>query len=195
MTQEQALSILGGDENQVDEYVTQTVFDLKTNLLKGSIVPQVLRKKAEKQNFMAQALMAMGYEEEELVIEPFELPETTSKSDVLVEFYRSYEKQQSRLKLMLMNAHHPSVISKIMILLADLEEQKLLKIALNFEDLSLEDDVKISDFIDSGNIINELKNSDGTILISKMDDQFPTLKKEIAKSLKYYKFVQQKSDR
>lgn len=195
MTEQEAISFLGGDEDHVDEFVTQEVFDLKTNLLKGAIVPQVVTKKAEKLDRMADALAALGYEDErsEAININLELSSTLAKD--LVHFYRDFEQKMSQLKLRLMQSFHPRITSQILMQLAELEANKFICLANLFANISNSEEIKLSEYIDSGVILSELKQLPESTDLLQDADSFPTLKKEIDKSAKYCKFVEAKKNR
>jgi hypothetical protein len=193
MTRSEAIIHLGGDEGHIDEFVTQEVFDLKTKLLKGALVPQVMTKKAEKLHTMADALIVFGYEEEAAPDFDLVLPDTLTLVEDLIGFYRVYEQKLSALKLQLMQAFHPRIIASTLSLMASLEGKKYQILANRFEQEDL--DVKLSEHVDSGVILSELKSAASGDNLSGSLSQFPTLKKEISKSFKYCKFVEAKKSR
>lgn len=195
MTEQEAISFLGGDEEQVDEFVTQEVFDLKTNLLKGAIVPQVVFKKAEKLDRMADALAALGYEDERSDSIDIQLVLFTSLAEDLVHFYRDFEQKMSQLKLRLMQSFHPRITAQILVQMAELEANKLICLADIFNRSISSEDVKLSDYVDSGIILSELKQLPDSFDLLEDFDSFPTFKKEVDKSIKYCKFVEAKKNR
>lgn len=194
MTSTEAISYLGGDEDHVEEYVTQEVFELKTNLLKGTIVPQVMIKKAEKLALMADALVTLGFEDEHLDHLNTELLIRGNSADHLIHFFRKYEEYMSILKLKLMQAFHPRVVSQILLRLSELETQKFRLLYRTFSNFKAEDASKLSEHIDSGLIISELKSTALDNDVVSDLNSFPTLKKEINKSFKYCKFVDSKKE-
>lgn len=195
MSEQEAIAILGGDENSVEEFVTEKVFSLKTSLLRGVIIPSVFRKKAEKMSLVADSLVTLGFEDENYG-KTIEDPVLRSNKLIdLLEFYRTYETILSSLKLDLMQAFHPRIISKIIERLAHLEHQRLIRLAENFEHTELDPNVKLSDFINTGEIIAEIKNHLKLDKVEVGEIQNGTeLKKEISKSLKYYNFVRSKEN-
>lgn len=193
MNKQEAVAILGGDQERVEEFVTQHVFELKTNLLKGTLVPQVIKKKAKKLSAMAIALMALGFEEEvhESINVELKIEDTNVQS--VIEFFRNYEKSNSQLKLLVMQAFHPGVIAGILEDIANLEGNKFSSLRIAFGEKDGE--TKLSEYVDSGAIISELKRVDVSKDVSELVDELPEMKKEIIKSFKYCKFVQSKSGR
>lgn len=193
MTKEEAISILGGGETQIEEFVTQEVFDLKTNLLKGALVPQVLFKKADKLCVIADALEAVGFEDEKPTLIESILNSEMVSSDHLISFYRTYESELSLVKLGLMRAFHPRIVAGILFQLGKLEEQRLLALANCFSIGTDAPSVKLSDVVDSGVILQELKKAK-KITLKELDlNLYPTLQQDVVKSIKYLKFVEAKS--
>lgn len=192
MTVQEAISFLGGDDTKIDEFVTQQVFALKSNLLKGSLVPMVLKKKAEKLSRMTDALIVLGYENEHFSnsYSAIELPAFNATE--LIRFYRDFEQKMSLLKLKLMQSFHPGVVAGILLQMADLESSRLVNIYKFSNHLNLIEEVKLSDHIDTGSILTELKTTNTHEDLYKQLDHLPTLKKEINKSFKYCKFVEAK---
>ncbi len=195
MTSQEAISVLGGDENQVEEFVTQEVFELKTNLLKGTLVPQVMEKKAEKLEHMAHALVVLGFEDEQTEEIDLTLKPTTAVVSELLVFFRDYEQKQSQLKLRLMQSFHPKVVAQLLRQMAVLEGKKFVMLKDVFLNTAAEVNVKLSEYIDSGVIISELKSVSTEQHVGEHLASFPTLKKEIDKSFKYCKFVEAKKRR
>lgn len=195
MTVQEAISFLGGDETQIDEFVTQEVFSLKSNLLKGSLVPMVMNKKAEKLSRMADALIILGYEDEHFS-NPYSPVELFAFSATeLIRFYRDFEQKMSLLKLNLMQSFHPRVVAGILRQMADLESSRLISIYQFSNHINPVEAVKLSDHIDTGSILTELKTVNSQADIYKQLDHLPALKKEINKSVKYCKFVEAKKIR
>lgn len=192
MEENEAIAILGGRPNEVEEFVTQEVFEFKTKLLMGGILPSVFRKRAEKLKLMSDALIALGFELEVSPVQLSPLQLVSPKKEDLLQLYRSFEQQMSQFKLILMQAIHPNVVAEILLHLAELEHQKLLLIYQVLGHLSSDDSVKMSDYINSGEIIFELKRSNQEIINNTFLNAAPWLKKEISKSAKYYKFVSEK---
>ncbi|CAG5076863.1 hypothetical protein [Parvicella tangerina] len=195
MTHEEAISYLGGHEDHVEEFITQEVFDLKTKLLKGTLVPQVLKKKAEKLSLLAEALVVLDFEDESLDQQAFDLTLIDASVGQILDFYRQYEKHSSQLKLQLMQAFHPRIVAQLLNLLAELENTKFRLLFNHFNQHEPDTSTKLSDYIDSGIIISELKSIDSSIDLTTNLDAVPSLKKEINKSIKYCKFVDEKNKR
>ncbi|MCB9195621.1 MAG: hypothetical protein H6600_06000 [Flavobacteriales bacterium] len=192
MTKEEAITYLGGNEQQVEEFLTQHIFELKSNQLKSTILPQVLYKKSDKLFNMAEALTELGYEDEQFDYKTNNLILKSASRDDLISFFRSYEQELSRLKLYLMNAYHPRIVGQILKALADLESSKWTELNQRLGDLSINEEVKLSEYVDSGMIILELRNTKEDFDPSAQLDQLSTFKKEIGKSVKYCKFTESK---
>jgi hypothetical protein len=194
VNKQEALVILGATETNFQEVVLQKLFEHKQFLLKSVITPQVFRTRARKIAAISEAYLFLLNDKTDFSNEEtdYSLPilnELTNSS--LIAFYRSYEHIISKLKLGLMQNNDPHFVAFFCDKIADVEHEKLITLSRNTEKLIIEkiDDVKISDFINSGTIIKELLSCEILELNNKTLTNFPTLQKDIIRSKKYANFT------
>lgn len=201
MTTKEALILLNTDLENYEEVVLEKLFEHKQFLLKSSITPQVFKTRAQKLKIIGEAFEVLNNElghktnsnKKEFPI--VELPKIDFTKSSLLIFYRVYESNMSQLKLVLMQSIEPNIVAEACLKLAILEDDKLNKIAIFSQEWQVEDEVKISDFVNSGLIIKELKDCRENFIDLKILNSLPTFKKEVVKSKKYHNFTLSKENK
>jgi hypothetical protein len=198
VTKQEALILLGADENNFEDAVLISIFEHKQFILKSVITPQVFKTRARKITTLNEALKFLKNEE---VIEH---PNNTNFDCIqllnlnvqnLLLFYRNYERIMSEIKLKFMQNNDPGIVSASCLALSELEHLKLITIASATSDLTINSliEVKISEFVNSGEIIKELKNIDHLAVTNENLTLLPTFSKDICRSRKYANFTQLKN--
>lgn len=201
MTTKEALIILNTDIENYQEVVLEKIFEHKQFLLKSSITPQVFMTRAKKLNLISDAYQTLNSEcgvavlSKKIEFPTIELPIVYLSKQSLLDFYRTYESIMSQLKLILMQSNEPHVVAEACGQLALLEASKLNKIAILTNEWEIEDEVKISDFVNSGLIIKELKEFKDEYINLKSLNSLPTFKKEVVRSKKYHNFTLSKENK
>lgn len=191
MTNSEALVYLNCEEDKWEDVVVNSVFEHKQFLLKSITTPPVFLKRSEKLMQLQLASNALSdsifLPEEEEKIE-LEL-NSVSKSSIL-NFYRSYETLMSKYKLGLMRTVVPGEASYFVRHLALLEDRKLIALSAykSLTALSLEE-VKISDFVNSGEVMHEIKSKETDEITEKNIASYPNFQKDILRSVKYANFI------
>ncbi|MFT7155528.1 MAG: hypothetical protein ACI8Q1_000529 [Parvicella sp.] len=191
MTNSEALVYLNCEEDKWEDVVVNSVFEHKQFLLKSITTPPVFLKRSEKLMQLQLASNALSdsifLPEEEEKIE-LEL-NSVSKSSIL-NFYRSYETLMSKYKLGLMRTVIPGEASYFVRHLALLEDRKLIALSTykSLTALSLEE-VKISDFVNSGEVMHEIKSKETDEITAKNIASYPNFQKDILRSVKYANFI------
>ncbi len=199
MTRQEALILIGAEEADFEEIVIHQIFEHKQFLLKSAITPQVFRTRAKKI-----AILNEGYKfligKSDTIRENVELKTLHIENisiEALLTFYRNYESLMSQFKLSFMQLNDPYEVSYFCHQLANLEHQKLLQIndaTLSIKINSLMD-VKISDFVNSGEVINELKSTESGQIATDNIINFPSLLKDSCMSRKYANFTKLKEEK
>ena len=200
MTKEEAYSIIGGTEHDFHEVVLESLFQHKQFLLKSVITPPVFQTRARKIAVLNEAYCVInGTNIEELPFQDFstQLIINDLKSDSLLAFYRNYEKLISDSKLQFMQNNDPMLVAHYCFEIANIEDLKLHTIYNSFSnfDLTLDEEVKISDFVNSGSIIKELVECKLVSITESNIELIPTLRKDVIRSKKYVTFTRLKKNK
>lgn len=199
MTKQEALILIGAEESNFEEIVIQQIFEHKQFLLKSAITPQVFRTRAKKIATINEAYkFLIGKSDairENVDLSSLYLDEVSTEA--LLTFYRNYESLMSQFKLSFMQLNDPFEVSYFCHQLANLEHQKLLQIndATLSVKINLLEDVKISDFVNSGEVIKELKATDFDQIGTDNIINFPSFVKDICRSRKYANFTKLKEEK
>ncbi len=198
MTKQEALILLGADENNFEDVVLTSIFEHKQFLLKSVITPQVFKTRARKIATINEAYKFLKNEklnENQAEINFDELLFSDLTTTELLRFYRDYEKLMSATKLKFMQNNDPHVVSSSCLELSHLEHQKLMTIFDATRDLKINslEEVKISDFVNSGEIIKELKSCEAREITNEILISLPTFIKDISRSRKYANFTKLKN--
>lgn len=201
MTTKEALIILNTDIENYQEVVLEKIFEHKQFLLKSSITPQVFTTRSKKLSLISDAYHTLNKElgtnitSKKIEFPTIELPKVDLKKVSLLDFYRTYESIMSQMKLILMQNNEPQIVAEACGQLALLEASKLNEIAILTQEWEVEDEVKISDFVNSGLILKELKDFNEEGIDIKKLNSLPTFKKEVVKSKKYHNFTLSKENK
>lgn len=198
MTKQEALILLGATEDNFEEVVMNSIFEHKQFLLKSVITPPVFKTRARKIATINEAFKFLRGESSVSPITLLSLDHLVLKdrsTDSLLTFYRAYENLMSQLKLKFMQNNDPFAVSNACDQLADLENKKLHEIASATEEIEISSliEVKISEFVNSGEVIKELKIANNTLITTDNIISFPTFGKDISRSRKYVNFTNLKN--
>jgi hypothetical protein len=196
MTQQEALAIVGiSDENLWEEQLVQHVFEMKQFVLKAYHAPAVLRAKSKKafQWAEAESILKNSYFMRSNRSETYpSLPPLTPNISDLIIFYRTFESALSNLKMQLLQATETLKTAEILELLAVIEENRLTHLSQLTEQFRLyptPTDVKLSEFINSGEIVRTLLPYENKLLTQSLLLEQPLLNRELDKSLKFSNFT------
>ncbi len=177
-----------------EEQAMELVFEQKQYLLKSAVTPPIFTKRAERLMRIQEACDCLS---DSLFTLPnqqiINLPQIEPKYASLLVFYRAYEQQLSYFKLQMMQNLEPGMVSYWVKNLAQLENDKLIALsslreAYHEEHLDL---VKLSEFVNSGEVIKELLKNEYKSEFQITLQQTPNLLKDVARSIKYVNFVKQ----
>jgi hypothetical protein len=198
VTRQEALILLGAEESNYEDVVITSIFEHKQFLLKSVITPQVFKTRARKLSVISEAFKFLNNETTEvphtqLSFTDLILEDLSIKS--LLTFYRQYENIMSNLKLKFMQDNDPAVVSNSCIDLSELEHQKLITVSNATNSLLINSltEIKISEFVNSGEIRKELNNSNDWQISQENIISFPTFIKDVSRSRKYANFTNQKN--
>ncbi len=195
MNKVEALTLIGTQEpdNWQDELELK-VFEIKQFILKSYHTPQVCWARSKKLLKMAEAenfLLGIAFQELDATDEDALLFELTSLNvSELLNAYRQFESRLSQLKLSLLQSttvHSAAIPLKN---LGDLEHHKLNSLAQLAQQFTVTDSqLKLSTFVNSGEIIRELLAHEQEILNASLIQQLPNFSTELVKSLNYINFT------
>ena len=200
MTKAEAYSIIGGTEIDYQDKVISSIFEHKQFLLKSVITPQVFRTRARKFSVLNEAYCSIkGVESQEKSFQNFssQLNIDVLNSQNLIQFYRSYEQLISENKLLFMQNNDPFFVAHYCHEIANIEDLKLITLSTCFTTFQVNnsEDVKISEYVNSGGIIKELLESSIEIITDSNLLELPTLMKDIIRSKKYVNFTELKKNK
>jgi hypothetical protein len=195
MTKSEALAYLNCEEDNWEDVIVNAVFEHKKFLLKSITTPPVFKKRSDKLmqlQMASDSLSGTTFENNEL--EKAELILENLASLSILNFYRRYEEAMSTYKLGLMRTLVPGEASQFTRSLAMLEDKKLMALSIfkSLAALSLEE-VKISDFVNSGEVMHELKSKETEIISTENIASYPNFQKDILRSIKYANFIASKN--
>jgi hypothetical protein len=198
VTRQEALILLNAEEDNFKDVVLSSIFEHKQFLLKSVITPQVFKTRARKLSVINEAykfLLDYPIEEIQSKTNFDNIKIENLKINSLLSFYRNYENTMSQLKLKFMQNHDPAFVSHSCTELSELEHQKLISISIATISISINSliEIKISEFVNSGEIIKELKRSTDKEITKENIIFYPTLIKDISRSRKYANFTTQKN--
>jgi hypothetical protein len=196
MTKQEALLLLGAaDEHVWEDHLMQQVFDIKQFILKTYHAPTVLRGKAKKLTQWAKAASVLTSAQDSPLFDlsiSTDLPQPSPFVQNLIEFYRTYEKLLSTLKFQLLQTNDPYTSAMLVEKMSIAEESRLMKLydlALVANLKPLPTDVKLSEFINTGEIVRLLLPCQNKQLTQSLLDELPLLNRELDKSLKFSNFT------
>lgn len=190
MTKTEALMYLGADEDNWEEILELNLFNLKKNIFNKIIIPKVILKKSEK--------AYLWYNAECLLLNhhPQKLEKNNIKFDkiedgninLLINLYRSYENKLTYLQLKLSQSYDTKEVAELLMNIAKLEmsrQKAILPIAVFFKEYLKPLDIKLTDEINTGVIISELKQFKKELITEKKDLLLlPNFEKDLKKILK-----------
>jgi hypothetical protein len=196
MTRQEALLLIGNtDESKWKDELAEQVFAIKQFVLKSYHAPAVLRAKAKKMDQWAKAadLLDSKYSSTgNEVVGSTELPSLTLQMDDLLLFYRTYEQSLSLFKLWLLQTIDLYSSATLLENMAILEENKLAYLfnwCQSYKITPLPTDVKLSEFINSGEIIRSLLPYQNNTIESALLNELSLLNRELDKSVKFSNFT------
>jgi len=192
MNSTEALLQLNCVQENWEETAMELVFEQKQYLLKSGVTPQIFFKRAERLIRIQEACDCLSqstftYPEDQDI----ELPIIVGSTSSLLLFYRAYEALMSKYKLQMMQNLEPGFVGYWIKQLALLEHEKLnnlQSLGVLVPDKDLET-VKLSDFVNSGEVIKELKTQKEHDIVRNSLEAVPNLKKDVVRSIKYASFV------
>ena len=173
MTEQEALVYLNTTKDNWQEAIESLVFELKKDIFRRALVAPLLLKKAEKVKQWAEAKKALESKKIERNLQKtIKLPPLSdAKKETLISLYRSYEKELMQIKLELSKTLDPIEVAFFIQKMGELELERQ-KIILPLAQKIIQEpywEVKISEVVETGIILSELKQFEKEDVTSKKD--------------------------
>jgi hypothetical protein len=196
MNKQEALLLLGvSDENDWKDHLAHQVFEIKQFVLKSYHPPAVLLAKSKKIVKWVEAASFLTENTPTTLLNHIsaeKLPQLTTAVEDLLRFYRTYEHLLTSLKLQLLQTGDPYTAAQILENLAHIEENRHFNLAELCHLCQLTPrptDVKLSEFVNSGEIVRSLLPHQNKLLTKALVYELPLLNRELDKSVKFSNFT------
>ena len=151
MSKDEAIQLLGGELDYIDDFFEEQVFQLKNQIIQSLSIKKLIVPKLKKINFLFNAYeLLIG----EVISENIEEFNFNLDSDSILNTVTTYQLLRNKLKLILLNAQSFHKIEYASNSLINLELQYANKW---FEDTNLPNDILVSKVIDPMELLFDIK--------------------------------------
>jgi hypothetical protein len=193
MNNQEALTLIGARAEETwEEDLVNQLFEIKQFILKTYHTPQVCWSRSKKLQKLseAQAFLSHSQPPSEIVSKDFQFITNYATFGEIIKAYRNFEQRLSKLKLDFLNAKDVHSAAQLLSDLGYLEHQRLIDLTQLAHQLNWTlSDIKLSSFVNSGEIIRELLPFEKDSIIFEKVTLMPIFSTELSKSLNYSNFT------
>ena len=189
MNREEALVLLGTNEENLKDRVDEILFESKNFVYRNPVVPKVYSSRIKKLKVKEEAInLLMDFVAAEKINFEFDFHDFIETIDGAVQAYRKYEAYNSKLKLELNRVDTISSVISVYEALLNLENNWLGYWGTIFNNKTEEDkDIRVSEWINTGKVISELielKNKGISELTPEIIENTEYFKKDLKRIFK-----------